>query len=353
MEEMRFESKYRDKFVTRTINHALPRPSWWRVRIEEIVEEMKKVKKGKLEIITRTPGDFPVFAVSYGKTSPHRKVNWPSATGSPNPSVYANNDPEVIMAVAGIHSEECEGIVTLLNLISLLETGKDLRGKENPHLLELCSHYRLVILPCVNMDGRAVAPDCLCGCTHDDYLPLHSVLKNGEQLKWPALKEYFPMPMEELSQLGTYYNSEGYNIMLDCAPGNIKSPEANAILQLADRERIDCFLNFHSCGGGSHVIPPSHLNYPRNMRTVFEIRNSWLEKQGREIDKEMKARDGQSDINIAVTLATGAVALTFEMDALTVEPFDNKLKYGYDLLEATMEHGLKEKLCPRNELLGK
>ena len=34
--------------------------------------------------------------------------------------------------------------------------------------------------------------------------------------------------------------------MLDCAPGNIKSPEANAILQLADRERIDCFLNFHS-----------------------------------------------------------------------------------------------------------
>ena len=161
------------------------------------------------------------------------------------------------------------------------------------------------------------------------------------------------MPMEELSQLGTYYNSEGYNIMLDCAPGNIKSPEANAILQLADRERIDCFLNFHSCGGGSHVIPPSHLNYPRNMKTVFDIRNAWLEKQGREIDKEMKARDGQSDINIAVTLATGAVALTFEMDALTLEPFDNKLKYGYDLLEATMEHGLKEKLCPRNELLGK
>ncbi|MBP5638263.1 MAG: hypothetical protein J6X55_02200, partial [Victivallales bacterium] len=226
MEEMRFESKYRDKFVTRTINHAQPRPSWWRVRIEELVEEMKKVKKGKLEIITRTPGDFPVFAVSYGKTSPHRKVNWPSATGSPNPSVYANNDPQVIMAVAGIHSEECEGIVTLLNLISLLETGKDLRGKENPHLVELCSHYRLVILPCVNMDGRAVAPDCLCGCTHDDYLPLHSVLKNGEQLKWPALKEYFPMPMDELSQLGTYYNSEGYNIMLDCAPGNIKTPEA-------------------------------------------------------------------------------------------------------------------------------
>ena len=43
MEEMRFESKYRDKFVTRTINHAQPRPSWWRVRIEELVEEMKKV----------------------------------------------------------------------------------------------------------------------------------------------------------------------------------------------------------------------------------------------------------------------------------------------------------------------
>ena len=355
MADFRHESKFRDRFMRRTIEHALPRPDWWRVRIEELTEDMKTVRKGKLEIIARTPGDFPVYAVIYGpETGEKRKVNWPSATGSLRPEVYSDNDPQVIMIAAGIHGEETEGICTVSNLISLLEKGVDHRGKERPYLLELCSRYRLVLLPCVNMDGRAVAPDCLNSCTPADYAPLHTWLKNGQYLKWPDLKEYFPMPMEEVTQLGTYYNSDGYNIMLDCVPGSIKTAEARALLQLSDRERIDCLLNLHSGASAAHIIPPSFMNYPEHMKTIFAIRRKWYEKEG--ISTEGMIDEpvyGQIDINTAVTMATGAAAMTVEYDALAPEPFDNKLECGYRLLESVMEYGLKHKFASRRKIMGK
>ena len=36
MADFRHESKFRDRFVRRTIEHALPGPDWWRVRIEDL-----------------------------------------------------------------------------------------------------------------------------------------------------------------------------------------------------------------------------------------------------------------------------------------------------------------------------
>lgn len=52
MADFRHESKFRDRFVRRTIEHALPRPDWWRVRIEELTEDMKTVRKGRLLLVT-------------------------------------------------------------------------------------------------------------------------------------------------------------------------------------------------------------------------------------------------------------------------------------------------------------
>jgi len=339
------------QFVRRTIAHAAPRPAWWRVRPDELAADLAEVKKGKVEVIARTPGGFPFSAVTYGPSSPHRELNWPSATGSPRPELYAGNAPEVVMIAAGIHGEETEGVVLVQNLISLLETGRDLRGVERPHLLELCSRYRLVLLPCVNMDGRAVAPDCLNGCTPDDYAPISTILKDGRELRWPELKEYYPMPMAEVAQLGTYYNSAGYNIQLDAAPGNLKTAEGEALLRLADRERIDFFLNLHSAREIPHVIPPSGLNYPRNVETVMAIRRSWMAKQGLTEDQVPGEASGQTDINNAVTLATGAAPMTFEFAALKKEPFENKLECGYRIVEAILEHGLHTPLADRRAII--
>lgn len=343
-------------FERRILKNALPRPAWWRVRPAEIMADCAAVKQGKLETLATTPGGFPVLAVAYG-TAPaaQRAVNWPSATGSPNPGCYAANQPQVVMIAAGIHGEEPEGVVLASNLISLLETGRDRRGVEKPRLLELCRKYRLLVLPCVNMDGRAIAPDNALGSSFEEVAEAaYTRLKDGRQLRWPALKEYFPMPMDQVAKLGTYYNADGYNIQLDAAPGNIRTAEAKALLRLADRERIDGFLNLHSAPGGetSFVIKPSSINYPKNSETVLTLRRLWMEKINVMVDPDPKATTGQqSDINNAVTLATGAVTLTFEFASMKAKTFDELLETGYAIVEVMLEYGLKKPLADRKAII--
>ncbi len=338
--------------VPRKVDNTYERPAWWRVRIPELIEDIGKVRKGRVEVVTHTPGGFPVYAVFYGENAPQRQTTWPSLTGSKHPEYYSVNDRQTLMFIAGIHSEETEGITALSNLLSLLETGVDHRGIARPHLVELAQKFRLVIMPCINMDGRSFAPDCLMGCTPDDYGPLHTRLKDGRYLVWPDLKEYFPLPMDEVDQLGTYYNFAGVNIQLDCAPGNIISNEARAILKIAHEQRIDCFVNMHTARDNPHIIPPTITSYPGNFKTVHAINRLWTEKMKKpQPDYDEKAYSIQSDINDAVSLATGAVSMTYEAAGLKVEAFDNKLEAAYLLFETIMEYASEQDIAPRNKLL--
>ncbi|MBQ6597717.1 MAG: hypothetical protein IJH79_09215, partial [Lentisphaeria bacterium] len=285
------------------------------------------------------------------KKLPQRKVNWPSLTGSRHPEYYSNTEQQTLMFIAGIHAEETEGVMTLSNFISLLETGKDRRGQANTHLVELAQHYRIVLLPCVNMDGRSFAPDCLMGCSPADYGPIETRLKNGEYLVWPDLKEHFPLPMDQVDQLGAYYNFEGVNIQLDSAPGNIISNEAKAILKIAHEERIDCMVNLHSARESPHFVHPTIINYPGNYKTVHTLNRLWSDKIGRILNYGEEAYSVQCDINDAVSMATGAVTMTFEAAALKIEPFENKLEVAYRMLETVMEYGLERPLAPRDKLM--
>lgn len=338
--------------VPRKINNAHERVDWWRVRVAEIIEDVNAIKKGHVEVAAHTPGGFPVYCVTYGEKLPQKKTMWPSLTGSKHPEYYSNTDQQTLMFVTGIHADETEGIVALSNVLKLLETGVDHRGIARPHLVELAQNFRLVFMPCVNMDARSFAPDCLMGCTPDDYAPLHTRLKNGKYLVWPDLKEYFPLPMDEVDQLGSYYNFNGVNIQLDCAPGNIFSDEAKAILRIAHEERIDCFVNMHSARDSAFIIPPPNFTYPGNFKTVHAINRLWTKKMEKpEPDYGEDAYSIQCDINNAVTLATGAVSMTYEAAALKVEPFDNKLEAAYRLIEAVMEYALEQPVSPRDTLL--
>jgi len=333
----------------REVKGALPRPSWWQCRNEEIEAACKAVKKGNWEVIAHSPGGFPLYAVTYGEPAPQTPLNWPSATGSPRPELYADNRQQVIMIVAGIHGEEPEGGITVMNLISAIETGTDLRGVPQPKLASLASAYRLVLVPCVNPDARSIAPDCGLGSQFEDFAEVvYTRLADGTQLRWPQLKEYFPMPMERVARLGTYYNSEGVNIQLDASPANIRSPEAAALLKLADRERIDIFLNLHS-DGSPHLVSPSALNYPGNINVFREIRRAWLAKRGVEPGPE-PGFDNQTDINAAVTLSTGAVPITFEFGLLQAKSHGQLLMEGYDFLETVFEYGLGKPFAPRRTL---
>ena len=52
-----------------------------------------------------------------------------------------------------------------------------------------------------------------------------------------------------------------------------------------------------------------------------------------------------------VSMATGAVTMTFEAAALKVEPFENKLEVAYKMLETVMEYGMERRLSPRDTMM--
>ena len=343
------------EFVRREYAGALPRPDWWLVRPDEIIAQCENVKKGKSEIVAHTPGGFPVYAVTYGEERPAaREINWPSATGSPRPELYAQSGKQCLMIVAGIHGEEAEGVITVLDLMHIMETGNDLRGFPQPELAALAENFRLVLMPCVNMDGRAISPDCYLGTTNDEFRRVVStLLKDGTRLHWPALKEYFPMPMDQVAELGTYYNSEGYNIMHDAAPGNLRTEEAKGILRTAHRERIDFFLNMHS-DGTEHFSLSDSLHYSVNKATYIAVSKEWMKLRGHDPEVILGGFSMQTDINCAVELATGAPAVTYE-HGLKAEGATHAslLDEGLSVVEALFRYGKDHVLADRRKIVGK
>ena len=98
-----------------------PRPDWWKVRTQEIVDICRSVKRGKAEIIAETPGGFPVYAVFYGDFSePAPQTNWSAGSSS---STYTSYDPreagspQTFLFLAGIHGAEAESVAAAVNKI--------------------------------------------------------------------------------------------------------------------------------------------------------------------------------------------------------------------------------------------
>ena len=77
-------------------------------------------------------------------------------------------DKPVLLIAATVHGAEVEGTITCVNFANVVETGKDLRGKEWRRLQELALQHRVVMLPLMTPDGRAHAKiDSLVGETGD------------------------------------------------------------------------------------------------------------------------------------------------------------------------------------------
>ena len=222
------------------------RPAWWRVRVNEIESFCGAIKNGKCTVEARTPWDLPVFQVVYNDYPDSSNiVNWMSVVSTRTPDLFGNKEgsPQTVMISGGIHGAEIEGVILVLNLISLLETGVDLRGKPNDRLVELAKKYRLVLFPCVNMDGRAVSPDHRIGASIEECRRAgEGFWTNGNVIRWPEMKEYFPLPLERVAHTGGYCNSEGYNIMHDGTPGNVKTQEALAAAARKYNDSFDILL---------------------------------------------------------------------------------------------------------------
>lgn len=198
-------------------------------------------------------GGRPLRAVVYG--SPRRDRGTSTFSGSlgfRDVKAYRgpDHDKKVYMGIAGVHGGEFEGMIGMVNLISVLETGKDLRGREWPEIIEIAGQLdRIVLIPMMNPDGRARIPLRMESYWDTNHI-VHEYLNTGGNpdgtlIGWPQVKEFIPLDFGKPVFPGGYPNDAGVNIQHDDFLGK-RQPETQALFDLADRERPDLIINMHT-----------------------------------------------------------------------------------------------------------
>ncbi len=312
-----------------------PRPDFWKVRPQEIVDLCERTSRcSRKEILARTPLGHPVYALFYGDfNDAPPQTNWSAGSSSTTWRNYMGDPPpakQTFLLLAGIHGAEAESVAAAVNLVQCLETGADFRGKAHDGLVNLISRYRFIVVPCVNMDGRFLSPDHLRQADWQTFRAAsQGVWKDGSPIGWRGSKSWFPLPLEKVAFPGGYPNGDGYNIMHDATPGDVRTAEARGLLRLAARWRVDAVLNAHSCEYASSVLAPSAVDVPANAaraNAIADRANAAIAAAGLNPRPPLRGRSLSTriDLNTLLSLASGALALTLEC---TVS-YDRPLKPG-------------------------
>jgi hypothetical protein len=300
-------------------------PAFWLSTVDEVTTFLdENVKKGKIEVIGTSAGGRPVRAVVYGQPRQGKgTTTFSGSLGFRDVGAYRGPDHKktVYMGMSAVHGGEFEGIVGTVNLISVLETGKDLRGKEWPEIGEIVAKLdRLILIPMVNPDGRARIP-LRMEAYHDTDFTVHEYLNTGGNAEgkitgWPQIKEFIPMDFSLPGFPGGYPNDAGVNIQHDDFLGK-RQPETQALFDLTERERPDLIINMHT--GATYMQLHRPLGEPV-LYPVFDSLYSYIHKElaisGLQGTKDPKVAANSSRIRMSAYNLDGA--LNFHCGALSV-----------------------------------
>jgi hypothetical protein len=254
-------------------------PAWWLSQSAEVEKFLRSLPGVEVFELGRSAGNRPILAAAWGQ-----REDLPGRTSASLASAIAGGDPQAFygrgqrqrqgfLFLGAAHGTEIEGTVAALNLLNVLVTGKDLRGKAWPRLAEAGRQLRVVIVPFFNIDGRERFREFrhFIGMHPDDYrLITNGRWKDGELLGWPESKLQHPVPTDRVDVLGSYYNDHGVNLVYDDAIGGTCEPETRTLVEFLRRERPDCVLCSHS-NNGSLVEPGSSFIPTHFRQRVVEI----------------------------------------------------------------------------------
>jgi hypothetical protein len=229
-------------------------PSFWLTTVEEVGHFLdSRIRRGSVETVGTTAGGRKMRAVFYGTPRAGKgTTTFSGSLGFHDVRAYLgpSHGKKVYMAMAAVHGGEFEAIAGMVNLLSVLETGKDLRGREWPEIVAAAAALdRVVLIPVVNLDGRARVPLRMEKFRGSDFT-VHEYLNTGAKpdgniIGWPQCKEFIPLDFSKSQFPGGYPNDAGVNIQHDDFLGK-RQPETQALLDLAARERPDLILNLHT-----------------------------------------------------------------------------------------------------------
>ncbi len=239
-------------------------PKFWVGDVGSLEKRFEKLTVGRVETIAISPGGRPLHLVSYGrKEKVEHKANFNSAIGAREPQAYMNKAVRkrpVILFVGPVHGAEVEALTGLVNFINVMETGKDLRGRNQRKLRVLGRRCRLLIIPAGNPDGVArFEPRSLCGMEGIDLRFWgQGTWSDDTFCGWPQSKRQHPMVGNNVGFLGCYFNDKGINPMHDEFLDPM-GPEAPAILKVAKEEGPDLAVSFHSHESKPAILRPAFV----------------------------------------------------------------------------------------------
>ena len=300
---------------------------FWRTRAEDVDAALDAAKIGEVHTLCTSAGGRRIRYITYGDKPDYcRRANYSSACGGKDPACYADRAGRAptVMLIGATHGQETVGVLAIMNLISLLETGRDLRGEAVPSITEAYAALkpRLVIIPVYNIDGRArCVPDSMIGEPHES-LRYHGqgTWKDGSLCGWPECKKVHPIK-EAAGFLGAYYNDDGVNLMHD----NFFAPmaeETRALMALADAEAPECVIGLHGHGGTNStnvLLQPTYV--PRYIKeSVFRLATDiaareaarGLQSSVRPVAPEEDFPPPSFNLTSALHHISGAVSVTYE-----------------------------------------
>lgn len=256
-----------------SINGNLPKsaiepkepPAWWRTATENIEYYVQqRVRRGETAQLAVSSGGSAIYRVSYGQSEPELRgrANFNSAIGSGSEDAYIRKRERrfpVLMILAGIHGHEVEGMIAALQLMEIIEHGRDLLGRDCRELQRRLEALRIVIFPLLNPDGRRRVPHAgWCGWPQAEMTKYgQGTRQDGTSYTWRPSKGVHPMK-GDVGLLGAYFDDAGINLMHDEWPAPM-SAVTQALLSAVAAEGPDLLLNLHSYQLASPAFMP--LNY--------------------------------------------------------------------------------------------
>jgi len=185
-------------------------PGFWVGSFDEITLFLEaRIRRGTVRVIGKSAGGRPIRAAFYGQPRKGKgTTTFSGSLGSGDSRAYTGPDhaKKVYMAMCGVHGGEFEGMVGAVNLLSVLETGADLRGKQWPGIVAAAGSLdRVIVIPITNPDGRARIPLRMLKHYGTDYT-VHEYFNTGAKpdgtiIGWPQCKENIPLDFSKTSSL--------------------------------------------------------------------------------------------------------------------------------------------------------
>jgi hypothetical protein len=270
-------------------------PELYANSLPAIEKALGGVRRGTVTEFGRSAGGRPLWSVAYGEFEPiARTANLSASLAAGKPEAFFGAErraKQVMLITSAIHGGEMESIAAVLNLIAVLEAGTDLKGQQWPDLTAAAEQLRLVIVPCLNPDGRARVPsdDPTVWSEAEQEKYRHGLHADGSNITWPACKTPHPRDPKADGFLGSYFNDAGVNPLHGVFLSPEIAPETHAAMALALAETPDLLLDLHSCGVGPFFIvgdrslPESYSRrchyfdgfLRRSLRDRLDIHRNW------------------------------------------------------------------------------